>query len=188
MILPMTDGELIALIRQDSQTAWNELVDRHSGVLWRLARSIVADDHLADEAMQTAWLALLQHLDRIAEAQAVLSWLMTTTRREATALARSMDRYRAADPLDWTFDLRAEAGDGPAERVANRDRDERVLAVLATLGERCRQLLTLLAHQVEYRLIAATLELAVGSIGPIRERCLSQLRGRPEVADLRAAL
>ena len=84
----MDDADLVARVRAGDQSAWEELVDRHSGLLWRLARSIVADDAAASDAMQTAWLRLLQSVDRIAEPAAVRGWLCTTVCRKAIALRK----------------------------------------------------------------------------------------------------
>jgi DNA-directed RNA polymerase specialized sigma24 family protein len=63
------------------------------------------------------------------------------------------------------------------------DRAERVRRLwqeLDGLGERCRQLLRVLVSSPppSYGEISAALGIAVGSIGPLRQRCLRRLRDR----------
>lgn len=183
----MDDAGLVERIRSGDQSAWNQLVDRHSGLLWRLARSIVNDDAAASDAMQTAWLRLLQYIDRIDDPGAVRAWLCTTTRREAIALSKSMARQRASDPLDWSFDEPTRPADDPGERAAASEQHATVLEELANLSEKCRQLLTLCAHKVAYALIADTMDMPVGSIGPTKARCLDQLRRAPAIASMGVA-
>ena len=50
------------------------------------------------------------------------------------------------------------------------------------LGERCRQLLRILMASPKpgYQEVSAALGIAVGSIGPLRQRCLRRLRARLE--------
>lgn len=182
----MDDAELVERIRAGDHRAWEDLVDRHSAMLWRLARSIVNDNDMASDAMQTAWLALLQHVDRISQPAAVKGWLATTVRREAIALSKSLARQRATDPLDWSFDQPTSPQDDPGVVAAQSDQHSTVMAEFRKLGERCQQLLTMLAHKIVYDTIAQVLDIAVGSIGPTRARCLEQLRRLPAIARLEA--
>ena len=137
--------------------------------------------------MQTAWLRLLQYIERIDDPSAVRSWLMTTTRREAIALSRSLARQRASDPLDWSFDEPTPVEDDPAVKVGANEAHATVIEELANLGDKCRELLTLLAHKIAYATIAETMEMAMGSIGPTKARCLDQLRKAPAIARLEVA-
>lgn len=180
----MDDAELVQAIRSGDQSAWEQLVDRHSPMLWRLARSIVTDDAAASDAMQTAWLQLLQHVDRVADPAAVRSWLATTTRREAIALSKARARQAAADPNEWGFEQATPESAGPAANAERADSRTKVLAALDQLSEKCRQLLTLMSHDVGYHQIADTMDMPIGSIGPTRARCLDQLRRNPAIAGL----
>lgn len=183
----MDDSDLVAKIRDGDQHAWNELVERHSGLLWRLARSIVNDDAAASDAMQTGWLRLLQSVDRIADPSAVRSWLCTTVRREAIALSKAQQRQNATDPTDWSFDAPTPAEDDPASVSAQSEQNTTVIGALRDLSEKCRQLLTMHAHKISYDVVAATMDMPIGSIGPTKARCLEQLRRNPAIAQLEAA-
>jgi len=183
-----SDAELIAGIRDGDQDCWNTLVDRHSGLVWRVARSVVNDDHAATDAMQTAWLRLLEHIDRLQDPRAVSGWLVTTARREALALSRKTARQQPTEPAGWQLDEPTAAEDDPGELSASNSQTATVLNELRKLGEKCQQLLTLLAHKIRYEEIAEMMEIAVGSIGPTRTRCLDQLRNAPAIVTLEAQL
>jgi len=45
--------------------SWNALVERFSGLLWSIARSYRLSDADAADVLQTTWLRLLEHLERI---------------------------------------------------------------------------------------------------------------------------
>lgn len=176
-----TDAELVAAIRNDDQQAWRVLVDRHSGLVWRVARSVVSDDHAATDAMQTAWLRLLEHVDRLDDPRAVSGWLVTTARREAMALSRKTARQQPTEPAGWQLDAPTLEEDDPGEVSASNNQAATVLRELRKLGAKCQQLLTLLAHKVRYEEIAEQMDIAVGGIGPTRSRCLDQLRSAPAI-------
>lgn len=182
----MDDADLVKRVRAGDQLAWADLVDRHSDLLWRIARSVVADDGAASDAMQTAWLRLLENIDRIADPAAVRGWLCTTTRREAIALSKALQRQGAADPLAWSFDQPTAAEDDPAAKTAESEQNGVVLAELAKLSQKCRALLSMHAHKIGYHEIAAAMDMPVGSIGPTKARCLQQLRRAPAIARLEA--
>jgi len=60
---------------------------------------------------------------------------------------------------------------------------------LATLPQRQRELMTLIVSEpsANYEQISATLDMPVGSIGPIRARSLARLRRHAELREFAAA-
>lgn len=181
------DAGLIEGIRSGDESCWQELVDRHSGLVWRVARTVVNDDHAATDAMQTAWLRLLENVDRIADPRAVKSWLCTTARREAIALSKRTARQRPREPAVWLLDAPTSSDTDPGELTASSDQNSIVLDELRKLSEKCQQLLTLQAHKVSYDEISELMDMPVGSIGPTRARCLERLRSAPAIVELERA-
>lgn len=178
------DGGLLTGICAGDARAWSELVDRHSGVVWRMARTVVNDDALATDAMQTAWLRLLEHADRIQNPAGVRSWLITTARREALALSKAQARQQASDPTDWKFDEPTSDREDPAATGVSTDERTTLIAELRKLSAKCQELLTLHAHQVTYDEIAEVMSMAIGSIGPTKARCLEKLRRSKAIRNL----
>ena len=66
----------------------------------------------------------------------------------------------------------------PEGQVVLDDDNARLWASLGRLTERCQQLLRIVAAEPrpDYSMIAAELDMPVGSIGPTRGRCLDKLR------------
>jgi RNA polymerase sigma factor (sigma-70 family) len=166
---------LLARAGQGDQRAWNELVDEHSRLLWSVARSFRLDAADANDVVQTTWLRLLEHLDRIEDPSRLIGWLVTTARREAMRVLRRSGRER---PVIEDTVLDRPDGGPPVDAALLQDERNRALwEAFARLGEKCRQLLRVaVTHPQAYEEISEALGMPVGSIGPTRRRCLTQLR------------
>ena len=70
------------------------------------------------------------------------------------------------------------------QELITAERNAALRAALADLPDRCRELLSMLISDPPpaYAQISASLGIAVGSIGPIRARCLERLRRSPHLA------
>lgn len=160
------------------------VVEELTPLLWHVARSQGLDTQAAEDVVQHTWLRLVEGAERIQEPQAVLKWLMTTTRREAWRVGRSHRRETTHEDVGELLDV-DEAGTaaaGPADPVAEQvvtAHEHQVLwRLVGTLSERCRYLLRIIAFadRPDYAAIADALGMPVGSIGPTRGRCLATLR------------
>ncbi|HKC27007.1 MAG TPA: sigma-70 family RNA polymerase sigma factor [Jatrophihabitans sp.] len=153
-----------------------ELVALVTPILWHTARAQRLDRERAEDVVQSSWLALMRSSDAIADPQAVLQWLIVSTRREAWRVVKREDR---TEPRDLDDDELVTAGrDLPEEQVLQSDVDARLWQHVAQLPARCRALLRVIAFadRPDYATIAESLGMPVGSIGPTRGRCLAKLR------------
>jgi RNA polymerase sigma factor (sigma-70 family) len=162
--------------RSGDRAAMDVLVAELTPLVWHVARGNGLDRATAEDVVQTVWLALLRHLQRLSEPKALVSWLITTTRREA---ART--RRRSANQVSWSDDEAEQLphdGPLPESELLRTERDRQLWAAFHRLNPRCQELLrmTVLAGRVEYRSVAEALHMPHGSIGPTRGRCLSTLR------------
>ena len=89
----------IAAYRSGDTSLMAEMVERVSPLLWRVARAQGLSTASAEDVVQTSWLRLLQHIDRIDEDRAVLKWLVTTVRREAWSVSRKSTKDIVSDPV-----------------------------------------------------------------------------------------
>jgi RNA polymerase sigma factor (sigma-70 family) len=166
---------LLARAVQGDQRAWNELVDEHSRLLWSVARSFRLDAADANDVVQTTWLRLLEHLDRIEDPTRLIGWLVTTARREAMRVLRRSGRERPV--IEDTVLDRPDDGPPVDAALLQDERNRALWEAFARLGEKCRQLLRVaVTHPQAYEEISEALGMPVGSIGPTRRRCLTQLR------------
>ena len=71
------------------------------------------------------------------------------------------------------------------ETASQAERIRRLWQEFEELGERCRQLLRVLmaSPPPSYQEVSAGLGIAVGSIGPMRQRCLRRLRARLDAGE-----
>src|SRR5215212_584395 len=89
-------ASLLARAAQGDERAWAALVDQHNSLLYAVARSFRLDVADAGDVVQTTWLRLVEHLDRIEDRARLVGWLVTTARREALRLLRRGSRERPA--------------------------------------------------------------------------------------------
>lgn len=157
----------------------SRLVDDITPLLWHTARAQGLDPSAAEDVVQVTWLRLVENAGRISDPQAVLKWLLTTTRREAWSSRRRANRVEpvAADDATNRMD-RMDPRPGPEAQVITDALDARLWAHLEALPERCRRLLRAVAfgERPDYAAIAQALGMPIGSIGPTRGRCLAKLR------------
>jgi RNA polymerase sigma factor (sigma-70 family) len=170
--------------RAGERAALDELVGLLTPLLWHTVRAQGIDPVAAEDVVQTIWMRLLHSGDSIRDPQTVVKWLLTAARREAWRVSR-----RARSEMVRTAALFGQEGDElsalPVRRdelpdeVVLRDSRQRVLwEHVGELSDRCRELMRVIAFadRPDYALIAESLGMPVGSIGPTRGRCLAKLR------------
>lgn len=186
---PATDGplaieELVAAALDDDQAAWQQIVDRHTGLVWSVVRGFRLGDAEASDVAQTVWLRLVENLPRVHQPAALPGWLATTARRESI---RALRRGQREVPTESALEAEGEAPDedSPEWHVLSDERQRAVWRAVSTLALRCQQLLRALAYDAghSYAEISAALDMPIGSIGPTRSRCLQQLRRALEPSD-----
>ena len=162
--------------RAGDETRLEQLVELLTPILWHTARAQRLDREMAEDVVQATWLALVRSADSIADAQAVLQWLIVTTRREAWRAVKKIDRVDVRELDD--NEISVPARDLPEDVVLRSDTHSRLWQHVAQLSERCRALLRVIAFadRPDYASVAEALGMPVGSIGPTRGRCLAKLR------------
>jgi RNA polymerase sigma factor (sigma-70 family) len=168
-----SDGELLRRATLGHEDAWHELMARYGGLVLRIARRSGLSSTDAADAAQLTWLRLFQKAGSIRAPERLRWWLATTARRESVRLAARAAR----EPLDPDPAVREPAP--PADSGIFDDYlDEDLLHAMQSLPPRYRALLELLVsdERLSYGEIAARLSIPIGSIGPMRGRCLKLLK------------
>ncbi|NUR07630.1 MAG: sigma-70 family RNA polymerase sigma factor [Nocardioidaceae bacterium] len=162
----------------------DRLVTLLTPLLWHTVRSQGVDRAAADDVVQTTWLRLLHSGDAIRDPQSVVKWLLTAARREAwrvTKRARA-DVVRTAALFgqdgEQLTQIPGQRDEEPDETVLRDDSSRVLWSHVQGLSDRCRELIRVIAFadRPDYALIADSLGMPVGSIGPTRGRCLAKLR------------
>jgi RNA polymerase sigma factor (sigma-70 family) len=179
--LPLTELDTAELVRScvtGVQPAWRTLVERHSALVWKIARSHRLSPADCEEVFQLTWLSVYQHLGKLREQQRFAVWLTTCARRESLKqLTRSSRYLPVGDSTQFDREVPAEPADAPDRALLAAERRTEVQAALRRLPPRDQALLTLLAADPApgYDEISRTLGVARGSIGPLRGRALRRL-------------
>ncbi|TKK87234.1 sigma-70 family RNA polymerase sigma factor [Herbidospora galbida] len=145
--------------------------------MWAVARAAGLGAADASDAVQGAWLRLIESVDRIRDPRAVGAWLMTTTRREALRLGRRAGQEFPADPPDL-YEHPTLAAPDPTTEIVDADYGRTLWSRVSRLNEPCRTMLRLFAlnPDVRYAQVAARMHIPIGSVGPTRTRCSAKLR------------
>lgn len=186
MIATMRDDptvvELVERARAGDKEAWDRIVERYAPLVWAMCRRHGLSGADIDDVGASVWLRLVERLDTIREPAALPGWLATTARRECLYLLRSKNKQVPVDDERLTD----EAEPGADEWVIKQEQHIALMTAFAALPERCQQLLSMLFADppIPYAQIAARLGMAIGGIGPNRQRCLEKLRDNPAIAAL----
>jgi RNA polymerase sigma-70 factor (ECF subfamily) len=103
-----TDAELLARLRRGDEAAFAGLVSRYQRPMLRLARSLVANDAVAEEAVQDTWMGVVRGIDRFQGRSSLRTWLfriLVNRARSAGARERSaapLPAQPAVDPSSFT--------------------------------------------------------------------------------------
>jgi RNA polymerase sigma factor (sigma-70 family) len=155
--------------------AWDALVDEFGGLVWSVARAHRLSDADAADVAGATWLALVENLDSVRDAERVGAWLATTARRECLRVLRGAKRQ-----IPTGDELGEEPADAPdlGGDLLTEERDAVLWSAFERLPARDQALLRLLVAdpQPSYEEISAALEMPIGSIGPTRARSLERLR------------
>ncbi len=137
-----TDAELVERTREGDLSAFEELVERHRDVVFRVAARI-AGREAAGDLSQDAFLRAYNHLAEFEGRGAFRSWILQITRNAALneAVRRRPDPVGSPEELETP-----EPGDPrktPAQVLEERERSERLESKLGELRMEHRTVLVL---------------------------------------------
>ena len=124
---------------------------------------------------------LFQQLPNLRNPQGLAKWLMQVTAHRCFHWVRHQRRFIAND--DQPGHEPAATKELPEEMLRELETEQQLREQLQQLTPRCRQLIEMLFFEEParpYCEVAASLGIAMGSIGFIRGRCLEKLQARLE--------
>ena len=111
------DAQLVEAIAGADHAAFEALMRRHNGTLFRVARAILKDDAEAEDALQDGYLAAYRHIGDFKGGAQVGTWLTRIVINQALMRLRRRRRDRVVVPLREPPGT--ERGDAPDPEVAD---------------------------------------------------------------------
>jgi RNA polymerase sigma factor (sigma-70 family) len=172
--------EVVARVRSAATgdlQSWNWLVNQYGRLIWSIAINFKLPEGDAADVVQTTWMRLIEHIDRIDHPEKVGSWLASTARNECLRHVAARKRIVLVQE-DGEFDGADHHGPAVDEALLANERAQDVRDAMEHLPLQWQRLLELLMVDppMSYAEISGHLGLPIGSIGPTRGRCLARLR------------
>lgn len=170
-----TDEELLKACLEGDENAWSALIDKYKNLIYSIPIKYGVPPDDAGEIFQQVCLSLLSELPKIRDHKSLGGWLIKVTLHKCYEWGR---RRRHQQTLHSEDDA-APLAPGPDDLLLEVERERILHESLDQLSLRCRQLVQMLFYDtpaLPYEEVARKLNLARGSIGFIRMRCLKHLR------------
>jgi len=177
-----TDALDVRLVREcleGREEAWSELLDRYKRLIFSIPLKYGLSCDEATDIFQDVCVELVAALGELREPRALPKWLAQVTAHKCARFKQVATRQSAATFENETLDTIADGADLTEHVLLEVEREQALRDAVTMLPPRCRQLIRALFFETPvrpYREIARRLNLACGSIGFIRGRCLSRLR------------
>ena len=122
----VTDASLITLTAAGDHAAFEALMRRHNGRLFRAARAILKDDAEAEDAVQDAYLDAYRHMRDFRGESQVGTWLvriavnhalMRLRKQKRDSVVVSFDRPDAGDSGDIVDQLADDRNEAPSDTI-----------------------------------------------------------------------
>ncbi len=175
-----SDACLVKQCLQGSEAAWSTLISKYKNLVYSIPVRYGFSQADSADIFQAVCLDLLNELPRLREPNALAGWLIQVTRNRCFHEKRAQQKR---EPLEAEDRLAEGAIQEPEDLVAQSEREQELREALLELSPRCQKLLQMLFFEMPvrpYEEVARDLNLALGSIGFVRRRCLEKLRGRIE--------
>jgi RNA polymerase sigma-70 factor, ECF subfamily len=124
----LDDSALAARVAGDDHAAFEALMRRHNGRLFRVARAILKDETEAEDALQDAYLDAYRHMGEFRGAAQLATWLTRIVINQALMRLRRRRRDRVVVPLRER--ATAERGEASDPDVADAAMESPPAAVL----------------------------------------------------------
>lgn len=160
---PATDDELVGRARRGDLSSFEDLVERHRDVVYRVAARIVGPDDASDVS-QDAFLRAFNRLDQLSGEGSFRSWLLQITHNAAVSHA-TRRRPEPVDPDGVAVAAEAGALQTPAVALEHRERVARLEAKIGLLRIEHRAVLVLRdVEGLSYEEIGVATETPLGSV------------------------
>lgn len=175
-----SDSKLVKECLRGNEQAWSTLVNKYKNLIYSIPVRYGFSEEDSADIFQAVCMDLLAELPRLREPNALAGWLIQVARNKCYHRKQAQQRLPMEE--NSAEDIEAAATQDEPEKIAAQVQQEQILReALRDLSPRCRKLVEMLFFEMParpYEQVAEELDLALGSIGFIRKRCLERLRER----------
>jgi len=172
--------DLIQRCLRGDEGAWDEFVAAYANLIHSTVLKFDLSRDDAAEAFQCSVVAIHRQLASLRNADRLVPWIIGISARQAVNHIRARTRHaRALERRSQELVAEESATPLPDHVLLELERAQAVQEAFSQLSPRCRALLTRLFFDdppSSYDEIARRERIPRGSIGPVRQRCLDQLR------------
>jgi RNA polymerase sigma factor (sigma-70 family) len=174
--LSWPDERLVRECRKGNQDAWAALIDKYKNLIFSIPIKFGLSREDAGDIFQAVCVELLAGLPKLREPKALPKWLMQTSYHQCLRWKKL--RPDVADDREDS-EQQPSLEELPEQILYQVQREQSVREAMATLPKRCNRMVAMLFFEDPprpYDEVAKELQLATGSIGFTRGRCLKKLR------------
>ncbi|HLZ11138.1 MAG TPA: sigma-70 family RNA polymerase sigma factor [Candidatus Acidoferrum sp.] len=174
-----SDAALVKQCLAGKEEAWAQLIDKYKALIYSVPVRYGLPPQEAADVFQGTCMELLKRLPDLREPRALPKWLIQVAYHQCYHWKRQQQRLVSRD---GETELPEPEIPPMAEELVRQTEEEQILReAMAGLAPRCRRLVEMLFFETParpYSEVASELQLAVGSIGLTRQKCIETLRKR----------
>lgn len=174
-----SDSRLVTECLAGNERAWMALVDKYKNLIYSIPVRHGLSPPDASDIFQSVIADLLSKLATLRDAHALPAWLIQVTIHRCTRWKRLQLREVPVADDNSQVDLAAGRRDTPESLAHEAEREQMLREAVYRASPRCREMIHMLFYESParpYADVAASLGIAVGSIGFLRRKCLDHLR------------
>lgn len=158
--------EWIARLRAGDAAAFEELVRTHTPSVYKIAYSIMGNEHDAQDAVQEAFIKIYRALPHFRGDSAITTWMYRITVNVCKDTLRSMGRFRAIHADDEAVFLEIpDSALTPEETLLSKESQKAVRAAIALLPTDYQLVITLCElEELPYVDAARILDCPLGTV------------------------
>jgi RNA polymerase sigma factor (sigma-70 family) len=172
-----SDVELVKRCLEGEEDAWGALIDKYKALIYSVPVKYGLQPQEAADVFQGTCIELLTRLKELREPRALPKWLIQVAHHRCYHLTRQQRRFVSRDS---EIELPEPEVPPIADSLLRQTEEEQMLReAMQVLAPRCRKLIEMLFFETPsrpYAEVASELQLAVGSIGLTRQKCMEKLR------------
>ena len=174
------DSKLVKECLAGNEGAWSDLINKYKNLIYSIPVRYGFSAEDSADIYQAVCMDLLKELPRLREPDALAGWLIQVARNKCYH-RKQAEKQTAGQEEDVDEAVMPGSEEAPENLAVQVQQEQFLREALQDVSPRCRKLVEMLFFEVParpYEEVAHELDLATGSIGFIRKRCLETLRQR----------